>query len=344
MTGHATAMAGLRLGAWLVVALAAAWMLTGIVLRFAIAHDVLDVPGARSSHSAATPRGGGLAIVLVCAIGIAIAASIGVISFRTSWALNGGGLIVAAVGMLDDLKGVRPLWRALVHMTAGAWAVSWLGGFSKMSMGPATVTLGLSGSILAVVGITWSINAYNFMDGIDGLAGAEAVSIALGAGALLAATQHSLAAILAITAGAAGGFLIWNWAPARIFMGDVGSGYLGFLFAVLALASERAGGPPVMAWSILGMVFLFDSTVTLVRRAYRRERIWEAHRSHAYQRLALSSRDHARVVTKVLMLNVVLAVLAWVSRDGGVALVGAWIIAVVASAGGYRYVEGRWPM
>ncbi len=253
--------------------------------------------------------------------------------------LIGGGVLVGTIGLLDDIRGIRPLWRGLIHLAAAIWTIVWVGGLYRIDIGPGSMELGVVGNIVAILGVTWSINAYNFMDGIDGLAGTEAVTAGV-AGAVLLGGQHlSVGLPVIVLAGSAAGFLVWNWAPARIFMGDVGSGFLGFMFAALAIASERQAGLSILAWSILGMVFLVDSTATLFRRALRGERVWEAHRSHAYQRLARAKGSHAWVVVTVIGLNAGFAVLIWPPRNTGLSLLEGWLVAAMVTGGWYWYAE-----
>ena len=285
---------------------------TMTVGRYA-ARRLLDVPNERSSHVRATPRGGGLAIggVFLGAMGLLWVWDKG--SMPTITAVVGGGCLVMAIGWLDDHRHVAAGLRIVIHSFAGAWAVYWLGGFSSLHLGPLTLQLGWLGHILAVLGIVWMINLYNFMDGIDGLAAGEAVTVASIAAILLwwqGAMELTLLA--ALFAAACGGFLWWNWSPAKIFMGDVGSGFLGYCFAVLMLASEKAGAVPVMVWIILLAVFVLDATFTLLGRVIRGEKWYTAHRTHAYQRLTQMGFSHARVASGVLLTNLfLLAPIAW---------------------------------
>lgn len=294
-----------------------AYVLTAGVRKFALSRAMLDVPNQRSSHTRPTARGGGLAIAALVLIGIVALTLLGRLPGDLGWAMLVGGTLVAAIGWLDDWRGV-PVWtRALVHLTAGAWTVAMLGGLPSIRIGAAAFDLGPVGGAIAVVGIAWAINLYNFMDGIDGIAAGEAVSLGLvGGGLLLASGRADLGFITLLAAAASAGFLVWNWAPARIFMGDVGSGFLGYFFAAVALASERVEAVPLVVWLLLSGVFLFDATVTLVRRIVRGERWYLPHNSHAYQRAVRSGRSHAAVTTAVLGLNAVLAsigVILWIT-------------------------------
>jgi Fuc2NAc and GlcNAc transferase len=263
---------------------------------YAVRSALIDVPNERSSHSIPTPRGGGVAIVLSLLLGIGLAALFGWVSDDVTIALVGGGVLTAAVGFLDDERDIGAGPRAALHLVAAAWAVFWLGGVPAVHIGSHTVQLGLAGSALAILGVAWLINLYNFMDGIDGLAGSQAV-VAGGLGATLLFTlgHTGLGLVSLLVAAAAAGFMYWNWEPARIFMGDVGSSFLGFVFGVLALASEAAGAVPLTGWLLLLGVFIFDATATLIRRVAAGERWYEAHRKHAYQRLLAAGWSHGRV-------------------------------------------------
>jgi Fuc2NAc and GlcNAc transferase len=295
------------LGMLLVIsALATSALLTQFVRSIAAASGALDVPNARSSHGVPTPRGGGIAIVLVTTAGLLILTLHGTVRWDLAAAVAGGGLAVALVGFADDRRSLRAATRLTVHFAAALWALAWLGGLPALRVGTHVVSLGWSGYLLGAFGIVWAINLFNFMDGIDGIAAVEAIFVALG-GALLsvpmaAGTGVGLSAL--VLAAACAGFLLWNWPPAKIFLGDVGSGYLGYVIVVLALAATRDNPIGLWLWLILGGAFFVDATVTLVRRALRNERLQEAHRSHAYQWLARRWQSHAKVTLAALGLNV----------------------------------------
>lgn len=280
-------------------------LLTWIIWKLAPSRGLLDVPNERSAHRAPTPRGGGLAIVLVTTVSVAGLAALHKLDGHLLVALM-GGLIVAAVGLIDDRRPLAPGPRLAAHLGAALWALAWLGGVPPLQLGDHVISFGAAGYVLGVLGIVWTMNLFNFMDGIDGIAATEAVFI-LWAGALLgsmsgASSESSWAAVLC--GAACLGFLRWNWPPARIFMGDVGSGYLGYVIAVLALAATRDNPAALWAWLILGGVFFVDATVTLLRRLWRGERVHQAHRSHAYQWLARRWESHAKVNWAVLTVNV----------------------------------------
>lgn len=286
--------------------------LTGLIRRYALRAGILDVPNARSSHTTVTPRGGGMAIVAVTLSGISLLGILSIVPAPLACALTGGGALVAAAGWLDDRRGLSSSARAAVHTAAAAWALAWLGGMPKVQAGPFVLHLGLLGWLTALVGIVWMTNLYNFMDGIDGLSASEAVMVGgIGGLFLFWAGSPGAAGAAWMIAGAAAGFLIWNWAPARIFMGDVGSGFLGYAFAVLALFSENRDALPLVGWSLLLGVFIVDATATLIRRIFQGETWYEAHRSHAFQRAVQSGYSHSHVTVAVMALNLLLALLAW---------------------------------
>lgn len=280
------------------------WTLTGLMRRYALSHGVVDVPNERSSHAVVKPRGGGVAIAAAFLLGIAALAALGVLPTNLVIALGGGGVLVAGVGWLDDQRGLSPISRAVVHLMAAAWAVYWLGGLPFLEIGSSRLPLHLFGAVLAVIGVAWLINLFNFMDGIDGIAGIETVSAGI-LGGIFAALSGAMSLALAcwLLSFATGGFLVWNWPPAKIFMGDVGSGFLGYSFAVMALSSENLKTLPLLIWIVLLGVFIVDATATLIRRVRQGDRWYEAHRTHAYQYAVQAGFTHGQVTVAVLVLN-----------------------------------------
>jgi Fuc2NAc and GlcNAc transferase len=324
-----------------------AWFATGLVRRYALRNAILDIPNMRSSHATPTPRGGGLAIVIAFMAALVLLVSAGMLQFNVAFVLIAGGGAVALTGFLDDRKTLPASLRICVHIAAAIFAVMILGGITEQSLRNMGLHGIWAGSVLGLMALAWSTNLFNFMDGIDGIAGSEAVFVA-GAGALLNwrwGGDTGLTAAMLVLAAATLGFLKWNWPPARIFMGDVGSGFLGFALAVLALAASRHSAVPIEAWAILGGVFLVDATVTLLRRIVRGDRWFEAHRLHAYQNLASRWRAHLPVTILVIVTNVFwLFPWAWVAAIyptramvyAGAALTPLVVIALLAGAGRNR--------
>lgn len=287
---------------------------TAAMRRWALRRSLVDVPNARSSHTRPTPRGGGVAIVGAFIAAATAWAALGDDAARAIWlAVVPPGLAVAAVGFRDDLRPLPARVRLAVHGAAAAWLVWRLGGLPPVHALGAVADWGVAGHLLAVVAVVWVLNLYNFMDGIDGIAGAQAVFVA-GASALLGGPQSAAFAPLLALAAASAGFLALNWPPARIFMGDAGSGFLGFALAGLLLANHAAQPASIWLPVILLAVFLADATVTLARRVARGESPHAAHRSHAYQRLARRWGGHRPVTVAVCAVNLGwLLPLAWLA-------------------------------
>lgn len=272
---------------------------TGVYLfkEWSLRRDIIDVPNERSSHTIPTPRGGGLVIVLLCLLfftAYALAAPAFVL-----WGYIIGASIIALISWFDDLSEVSFVWRFLAHAVA-ALLVVYSAGFFDVVLLPlfGTVILGsFAGIILTFIWIVWFTNAYNFMDGIDGIAGMQAVIAGLGwllIGKFLGFADISFYG--GVIAFASAGFLVHNWQPAKIFMGDVGSAFLGFSFAVLPLLSMSRNKIEVKALPFIAVslvsVFVLDTVYTFFRRLRKREKVWQAHRSHVYQLMVINGRTH----------------------------------------------------
>ncbi len=299
---------------------------TGAVRRFALSRGVIDVPNRRSSHTLPTPRGGGASIVIATTAALFVLALQGSVSWSLFAALGVGGLIVAGVGFLDDRSALSAGRRLVAHIVAAIWAVYWLGAPTTIQVGQRALEIGYWGDLLAVLAITWSLNLFNFMDGIDGIAGSQAVFVTGGAAWLAWVThgRYQLIAAELIVAAASGGFLLWNWPPAKIFMGDVGSGYLGYVIGVLAVASAASAPSALWPWLLLDGVFLVDATVTLLRRLMQGDRIHEAHRTHAYQWQARRTGSHLVVTMAVAAINL-LWLLPWARVAAARPEAAAWM-------------------
>lgn len=286
---------------------AAAWAATGLILPLLRGRRILDHPNPRSSHDEPTPRGGGIAVVGVLALAwIGIELLLGAGDPRVLWVLL-PGLLLAAVSWVDDLRGLSPAPRFLAQVMAVA-----AGSAALMGQGPVFQGLlpPLLDVLLASLCWLWFVNLFNFMDGIDGISGAESASVGIGLFLVLAIADGDLGiALAALTAAAAAlAFLWWNWQPARLFLGDVGSVPLGFLLGWLLLSAAAAGH--WQAALILPLYYLLDATITLARRLARGAPPWRAHREHFYQQAVRRGLSHAAVVRRVLAANGVLVLLA----------------------------------
>lgn len=283
-----------------------------MVIRRAHKWKLIDSPNGRSSHIAPTPSGGG--------IGLAVAGSLtGAYLLQSSTIFFYGQIVLviacvlAAVGLHDDRKPLPALWRLGIHVVMGASLLFVLGGLPEMQrFVDAWFSRTLVYAALLLV-IVWWINLFNFMDGIDGLAGMQTIFMLLAAAALLVWPRQALIfdptiVWMLCVAGATVGFLLLNWAPAKIFMGDVGSMYLAFMVLSFGLLSIRNELLPVATglsmWAILGATFATDATITLMTRMLTVKRWHEAHRNHLYQRLARQYSSHRQATLLYLSVNV----------------------------------------
>jgi Fuc2NAc and GlcNAc transferase len=302
-------------------------VLTGLVRRYVLRRGVLDVPNERSSHTVATPRGGGIAILAAVLGCFAVAGWVGSASLRDAVTLGAGALTLGAVGWVDDHGGVSPRIRLATHFAVALGTLMSFRGLPELRVGTSVLSLGVVGWGLGVIGIVWSINLFNFMDGIDGLAASQTMLILGVAAALLVwSGEMSLGILTLIVAGSCAGFLVWNWPPAKIFLGDVGSGALGYLVSAAAVASENRGAVPLLVYSILGALFLGDATVTLLRRVVRGHRPADAHRDHVYQRMSRHWNSHRTVTLAAGGLTTLFAVLATIASRVPGLVVGCVIL------------------
>ena len=270
--------------------------LTFVIRYYAHHKDLLDHPNDRSSHVIPTPKGGGLAIMLSFYGALSYLYLQAQVDAELFFALL-SALPVILISLIDDIYPLSAKIRLAIQLVSGAAAIYFLGGIDAIDL----VLFTLNGewlNVVALLGMIWMTNLYNFLDGIDGYAGSEALFVGLAA-YLLFGSETAL-----LIAAATAGFLLFNWHKASIFMGDVGSAPLGFIFAVLILYD--ASTPNFLAWLMLLSLFWFDATLTLVRRAKRKERLSQAHKKHAYQRLNQAGFAHDKVVLFAMGINLVI--------------------------------------
>ena len=299
------------------------------IRRVAIQRAILDHPNERSSHSIPTPRGGGLAIVVLV---IATAIIFGIVNgfTRGNLAYIVSGTILALLGWQDDVRSLPARVRFPIQFAAIAiamWGMGWFGMVTIPLFG--IWDLGWLGIPITFIWILGLVNAYNFMDGIDGIAGGVAFAAALGWMALsstFGGFENPFTFWIALSVAATSlGFLGHNWPPARIFMGDVASTFLGFTFAILPLTAGHRGGDALMFGTAILWTFIMDAGITFLRRATRRENVFAAHRTHLYQRLVISGVKVAMVSTLFALLTLLGAglSLAW---GRGIHSVGPFIL------------------
>jgi Fuc2NAc and GlcNAc transferase len=285
----------------------AVFMLTyvGVELfrRWSLKRKMLDIPNERSSHSVPTPRGGGLVIFSVSILTFLFYNVVSGTEFY--WSYFAGAVIIAVISLIDDVKTISPFLRILFHSIAAGLVVWCLGGFERISI-PfyGIIETGIWGNVIAFFWIVWLINAYNFMDGIDGIAAMQAITAGIGwslTGRFLEIQDVEFYG--GVLAASALGFLILNWQPAKIFMGDVGSAFLGYSFAVLPLfclkSIKSTGGEANLLWMAVFFVwfFVFDSVFTFFKRLFRGEKVWQPHRQHIYQKMVINGLSHRSVTS-----------------------------------------------
>ncbi|WP_025113104.1 glycosyltransferase family 4 protein [Pseudomonas sp. H1h] len=289
---------------WMLLILVMSFALTLYLRHYALHRKLLDVPNSRSSHSVPTPRGGGVAFVLTYLVFLTLAWFFSKVDSSTLMSSAGAGALVAIIGFIDDHRHIAARWRLIGHFTAAVLVIAPLGPFPTITMAGFALDMGVIGLVLSAVYLVWMLNLYNFMDGIDGIAAVEAVTTCLGMVVLYSITQHFeliLAPLLLATCVA--GFLILNFPPAKIFMGDAGSGFLGVVLAGLSLQAAFKQPGLIWPWLILMGVFIVDATFTLLRRLLRGDKVYEAHRSHAYQFASRQVGKHLPVTLCVGLIN-----------------------------------------
>ena len=302
--------------------------LTWLLLHSRLRRSFLDVPNERSLHQTPKPRIGGLGICVALAVSLALLPAAGFEYPFLFVNVAAGALIVMLISFVDDLVTVGAGIRILFHFAAAATLIA--GGTAVRDLLIGGLTVGLSpglGLTFSVLYVMWIVNLYNFMDGMDGFAGGMTL-IGFSTLAWMTATsgEQVLAAISICAAGAAGGFLLFNFPPARVFMGDGGASTLGFFTAALSLWADVVGAVPLWISVLIFSPFIVDASVTLVRRAWNRERLWRAHRNHYYQKLVRLGWGHRKTVLAEYALMIACAASALVVRELGPAGQGAMIV------------------
>ena len=283
-------------------------VLTRVAISYLRRRAMVDRPNDRSSHTVPTLRGGGLGLMAaLLPVWIWITAQAGRLGDPSQLLLIVGAAALMAISWLDDRRGLGPAPRFFTQIAVIAAVMAFL-----------PPTLSLSGGLLPlsldrlIAGLLWAwfVNLFNFMDGIDGIAGGSAAAMAVGLTlvALWRGPDQLEAVRSAMIAAAALGFLAWNWHPAKVFLGDVGSVPLGFLLGYELIRLAMDAGQPMAL--IIPLYYLADATLTLIRRALRGERVWRAHREHFYQRAVQNGRGHAQVARVAMRVQLGLAVLA----------------------------------
>jgi len=282
---------------WLLAAFVSSFLLTGLYRQIALRKLLLDIPNERSSHHEPTPRGGGISIVVVYLLSLILLHQQIDLTLAQLLGFVIPGCSLAVVSYIDDLGHVKPLWRLTIQISAASVGIYCLGGIPNTIVSSLSFPVQSVMLVAAVVLLVWIINLYNFMDGIDGIASLEAIAVCCGLSFLLwlswPASNHFIAPL--VLAIAAVGFCCWNFPKAKIFMGDIGSCFIGLQLGLFAIYYANLDINFFWCVIILLGTFISDATVTLVRRFVRGQKIYLAHREHAYQHLAIKLGSHAPI-------------------------------------------------
>lgn len=329
---------------FILVLVATSFVLTAAIRKRAIINCHLDIPNERSSHTLPTPRGAGIAIVTTFFVGLLVLLINDTVSGRDFFTLATPGLIVALIGRLDDLGRVTSAKLRLIGHFICASITVWLAnGLPELPLTELIIDFGVAGDIAAVIYLVWMLNLFNFMDGIDLITGIQTFTTCLGAVILLVvSTDSDLWLLVALLAAAVFGFMYFNLPPAKIFLGDVGSGFIGFTIGAISLVVAK--DEPLIAWAMIILlgVFVTDATVTLLQRLLNRENVYVAHRTHAYQHLSKKLNGHLPVSLGVGAINLLfLLPIAWLVSESVIipifglvmAYVPLLIVAVILKAG-----------
>ncbi len=280
------------------------FVLTYLVKEYTKRKSIIDIPNHRSSHTVPTPRGGGLAVVIAWLAGISVLFFVNSINENLYFAFL-GSIPLIIVGIIDDVADVKPVIRISVQSLSAIWALYFLGGFQVIDFGYFSFSNVYVNTFFAFFIILWFVNLFNFIDGIDGYL---ASGVLVFTAALFFITGNTS---LLILSAAVFGFLIWNWQPAKIFMGDTGSTVLGFNFVVFAIYFQNYDKVSFLIPLIISSVFWFDATLTLIRRFLNKEKLSSPHKKHTYQRLTQAGFSHQKVAFLSIFINIIFAGVAF---------------------------------
>lgn len=306
-----------------IILLLISFSLTYFIKNYMIKKSFVASVNERSSHTVPTPHGGGIALSITWFIGLIYLHFIGEITSNLFYALLFGA-VISIVSFFDDIYELSPKLRLMVQALVAIGGLYFLGGFDTLSFGIFDISNPIFTNIFAFFMIIWFINLYNFLDGINGYAGSQAVFLAL-AGFVLFSGNHFLVLAVAVL-----GFLYWNWNKAKIFMGDVGSTLLGYNIAIFTIYYANQEAINFWIWIILFGVYWFDATLTLIRRKLNKEKLSQAHKKHAYQRLTQSGWSHFKVTNYSIGLNLVLFSIVYFTSNIFVAFILALIVLVLS--------------
>lgn len=306
------------------------FLLTYLIKIYAIKKSLLAIPNDRSSHTTPIPHGGGIAIAITWFVGLFylhITSQIDTILYHAFLI----GIVISLVSYFDDLFDLPAKTRLFIQVLVAVMGLYTLGGLNSLNFGLFILENQFITNVFALLLIIWFINLYNFLDGIDGYAGSEAIFLAV-AGFIIFDGAYFIVLIAAVL-----GFLVWNWHRAKIFMGDVGSTLLGYNIAIYTIYYTNQESSNLWIWIILFGLFWFDATLTLFRRYRNGEKLSQAHKKHTYQRLVQSGLSHDRVVMYSVLVNIILFGIVYMNSN----ILVAFFISLMLLYGIVKFVDSK---
>ena len=273
--------------------------------KSALRLKIVAIPNERSLHNKVTPRGGGVIIAIVFLVFLLVFYIAKQIMLAEFLVLFGGGLIMAVTGFLDDILELKASIRFIIQFFVAGWGLYWIGGIpSTVFFERLPILLGIANAV-TVVGLVWFINSFNFIDGIDGLSTSSATFFSLSIGGyFLWQGIEPYGSLLIVLAACSLAFLCFNWPPAKIFLGDAGSNFFGYLFGAMVLITVKNGNLSIWTWLIILAYLITDTTTTTFLRLCLVKGWYHTHRSHAYQNLARVLDNHKFVTCLITGINV----------------------------------------
>ena len=287
---------------------AISFIITSLLRRSAGKNKIVSIPNERSLHDTPTPSGGGLAIVITWYLGLTFLYLSGSVEKELYYALL-CGILLAVTGIIDDIIGLPVILRLIVQFMTSILAFFFLHGLRQLIIPEIAFHYQIVVYPVAIIGMVWFINLFNFMDGVDGFASTEAIFVSL---VLLAYTLNPSTLLLIFCVA---GFIYWNWPKAKIFMGDVGSTQLGFILIVCGIYFHNTYKFSILNWIMITSPFWFDATFTLIRRWRNGEELSKAHKKHAYQRIVRSGFSHLRVNIWLIAINCLVVIMILIYRE-----------------------------
>ena len=284
--------------------IACSWIGVFLYKKYAIYIGIISNPNYRTLHELSTPRGGGIVFSILFILAIFLIWPYLELSNNLFLILGVGGGMAALFGFIDDIKDIRARIKLIIQLLLSGWAVYWLYSDNLLLLNWIPIFITIPACLFFMI---WMMNAYNFMDGVDGMAASGAIFASLTLALVLFLTDNSVELILIfiLIAATVGGFIIFNWPPATIFMGDAGSVFLGYVFGSLMLFTTLNGYLSIWIWLMVFGYFFADTTVTQIVRFILVKKWYLAHQSHAYQNLARITESHLKVTSGVILYNII---------------------------------------